>query len=78
VDKKGKKRIKNPLVIAIGKRIKEAREKIEMTQKELAKILKTEQQYIDRYEKGTRPPIEEMPRIAEALGVLILYIRYIV
>ena len=52
-----------------GERIKKARKKYGLTQKELAKKLGTTQANISQYEVGNRKPkIETLDRIAKAIG----------
>jgi transcriptional regulator with XRE-family HTH domain len=57
-----------------GKRIREARERLEMTQEDLAEVLGKAQNAISSYENGTRAiRISELPDLAQALDVPIAY-----
>lgn len=59
----------------IGERIREARKKCGLTQKQLAEKLNISYQQIGQYEKGTRrPKSENLQKIADALGVNIDYL----
>lgn len=54
----------------IGEKIKAARQKIGITQKQLAERLGTSPQNLAQYENGKRQPkLETLEKIAEALGV---------
>jgi transcriptional regulator with XRE-family HTH domain len=56
--------------MTIGEKIRNARKKLKLTQKELGEILNTSQQMIAQYENGDRKPkIETLRCIANALGV---------
>ena len=58
----------------LGKRIREARERLGMTQEELAEKLNKAQNAISSYENGTRAiRISELPDLANALEVPIAY-----
>lgn len=56
-------------------RIKELREDNDLKQREIAKILKTEQSYYSKYERGIRPlPIEHLITLCEYYNVSADYI----
>ena len=59
----------------MGKRIKQAREALHMSQGELAELLGKTQNTISNYESGTRAVhAGELPRLASALQVTIPYL----
>lgn len=54
----------------LGKRIREAREGLDLTQEQLADRLATKKSEISRWERGTSSPsIKRLPAVAAALGV---------
>lgn len=56
-------------------RIKDLREDKDKTQKEIAKLLKTDQSYYSKYENGKRPlPIEHLMTLCEYYNVSADYI----
>jgi transcriptional regulator with XRE-family HTH domain len=58
----------------IGKRIRQARENLGLTQEQLAARIDKSQDAISSYEKGTRGiQIAELPRLAQALDVTVIY-----
>lgn len=57
-------------MVNIGKRIKSARQKVGMSQEELAQTIGVTKSTISKYEKGAREPrYDQLQRIAAALGV---------
>ena len=61
--------------MTLGERIKEARLRKRLTQKQLAKLLNVTDATVNRYEKNVRKPDAEMlKRIAEILGVSVDYL----
>lgn len=61
--------------MTLGERIKEARLRKKLTQKQLAKLLNVTDATVNRYEKNVRKPDAEMlKRIAEILGVSVDYL----
>ena len=59
----------------VGQRIKEARKKVGLTQKELADRIEVSTTTIQQYELGKRQPrFEQMAAIADALGVTYYYL----
>lgn len=60
---------RNPFVAEIGLRIHTARKKAGYSQAQLAEELNIKQQYISRYENGTKPPYEDLPKISKLLNV---------
>lgn len=61
--------------MSLGKRIKKARLAKELTQKQLAKLLKVTDATINRYEKDLRKPDPQMLKaIADVLGVSVDYL----
>lgn len=59
-----------------GKRIKYLREKLEITQEEMAAALKTTQKQVSRWETGLRPPKSDMlRRIANYLKTNSAYLN---
>ena len=60
----------------VGDRIREARKRKSLTQKELGEILGVTQATAQQYESGKRKPkIETLKRIAKALGVPLAELR---
>lgn len=59
-------------MVNIGKRIKSARQKVGMSQEELAQTIGVTKSTISKYEKGAREPrYDQLQRIAAALGTSI-------
>lgn len=59
-------------MVNIGKRIKSARQKVGMSQEELAQTIGVTKSTISKYEKGAREPrYDQLQRIATALGTSI-------
>lgn len=62
-------------ICSVGQRIKEARKKVGLTQKELAHRIEVSTTTIQQYELGRRQPgFEQMAAIADALGVTYFYL----
>jgi transcriptional regulator with XRE-family HTH domain len=63
----------NTINIGFGKKVKKTRQKLGMTQEELAEAIKTSYKYIQRIEGKTPPDIRlsTIERIAKALNVQI-------
>lgn len=60
---------------SVGQRIKEARKKVGLTQKELASRIEASTTTVQQYELGKRQPsFEQMAAIADALGVTYYYL----
>jgi transcriptional regulator with XRE-family HTH domain len=58
----------------MGKRIRQARENLGLTQEQLSARIDKSQDAISSYEKGTRGiQIAELPRLAQALDVTVTY-----
>lgn len=56
-------------------RLKQIREERELTQQQLAEVIKTTQSYYAQYENGKRPiPFDRMIEIAKFLNVSLDYI----
>ena len=63
--------------MAIGETIREYRKKRNLTQKQLGELSGTSESTIKQYELGKRQPrIEQLKKIAEALGVTEWHIMY--
>lgn len=61
--------------MTLGNRIAESREKLKMTQQELALVLDLSPQYISAVEKGKKiPSLTQTIRIARALGTSVSYL----
>jgi len=56
--------------------IREARERLGLTQQQLADAIGKDQPTISRYENGTRPTVDDAPKLAETLGLSVLEILY--
>ena len=64
--------IRDPLLTALGKNVRGAREKKEMTQEKLAEIAELDPTYISGIERGLRNPgIKNGAKIAKALGITV-------
>ncbi len=64
--------IRDPLLTALGKNVRGAREKKEMTQEKLAEIAELDPTYISGIERGLRNPgIKNVAKIAKALGITV-------
>jgi transcriptional regulator with XRE-family HTH domain len=64
----------DPLLKKIGARIREARSRVDISQRELAQRLGKTQDAISGYESGARAlRITELPTLASALGVPVEY-----
>ena len=60
--------------IELGQRIRQARERIGMSQEELAVAVERDQKAVSEYENGKRKlPATEIPTYANALGIPISY-----
>ena len=60
--------------ILLGSRIRQARERLNMSQAELAKAVKRDQRAISQYERGDRKlAAVDLPRFAEVLDVPIVF-----
>jgi transcriptional regulator with XRE-family HTH domain len=58
----------------LGERIRQARERIHMSQEALAEVIKRDQKAISEYETGKRKlPAVELPTFSLALGVPVSY-----
>jgi transcriptional regulator with XRE-family HTH domain len=53
----------------IGGRIREARDRAELTQCQLADAAGVEQSQVSRWERGESPKIESVRKLADVLGV---------
>jgi len=63
---------RDPLLSALGKNVRGAREKKEMTQEKLAEIAELDPTYISGIERGLRNPgIKNVAKIAKALGITV-------
>lgn len=59
----------------IGKRIKECREDVDLSQKELAELIDVTPSAVNQYEKGEKiPSTETLLKLAKALGVATDYL----
>ena len=56
--------------------IKQARERLGLTQRQLAEAISRDQPTISRYERGARPSVDDAPLLARALGLSVLEILY--
>ena len=64
--------IRDPLLSALGKNVRSAREKSELTQEKLAEIAELDPTYLSGIERGLRNPgIKNVAKIAKALGITI-------
>ncbi len=67
--------MKKTLEITIGERIREKRDKADLSQKDLAKAVGVTQSAVNQYEKGTkRPSSEVLSKIAMALSTSTDYL----
>lgn len=58
------------VLISLGKNVRQAREKKELTQEKLAEIAEIDPTYVSGIERGLRNPgIKNVARIAKALGI---------
>jgi len=58
----------------LGTRIREARERLGMSQEDFAVAVAKDQRAISEYERGKRKlPVTDLPTFAEVLGVPVLY-----
>jgi transcriptional regulator with XRE-family HTH domain len=63
---------RDPLLSALGKNVRSAREKNELTQEKLAEIAELDPTYVSGIERGLRNPgIKNVAKIAKALGITI-------
>lgn len=63
---------RDPLLSALGKKVRSAREKNELTQEKLAEIAELDPTYVSGIERGLRNPgIKNVAKIAKALGITI-------
>jgi transcriptional regulator with XRE-family HTH domain len=63
---------RDPLLSALGKNVRSAREKNELTQEKLAEIAELDPTYVSGIERGIRNPgIKNVAKIAKALGITI-------
>lgn len=58
------------VLISLGKNVRQAREKKELTQEKLAEIAEIDPTYVSGIERGLRNPgIKNVARLAKALGI---------
>jgi len=63
------------LLISILRRLRDLREDNDLTQKQVAEILKTSPQYYQKYETGVRPlPVNRIVELAEYYNTSVDYI----
>ena len=61
-------------IIVFGERIKDARERLGLSQTELGRLISKDQRAISEYERGDRRmSVTDLPVLAEALRVPLLY-----
>lgn len=59
-----------PVLISLGKNVRQAREKKTLTQEKLAEIADLDPTYVSGIERGLRNPgIRNVARLAKALGI---------
>lgn len=63
---------RDPLLSALGKNVRTAREKKQLTQEKLAEIAELDPTYVSGIERGLRNPgIKNVAKIAKALGISV-------
>lgn len=56
--------------------LRNARERLGLTQKQVADLIDGDQSAISRYENGNRPDVDVAPKLAAVLGIPLLDILY--